>query len=186
VYWETGHDRRVIPPAPFKFVAMADVGADTDPTLDATGLFQEILDGTLLGFRGTAQPATAFNATGFGRVFFIGTKFTDANVAGGDCASSFESVLFALGAVSGGAVFDLDSSGTVTAGDKSVMIAGKVNAIRGSLGQIVLDKGEVGSTTGGVQAPPAPPAPTQAPTTNEGSSGEVFVGKIRPNSNVCR
>jgi len=186
VYWETGHDRRVVAPAPFKFVAMADTGADVDGTIPGTGLFQEPLDGTLLGFRGTAQPATAFNATGFGRVFFIGTKFTDANVAGGDCASRFDSTLFALGAVSGGAVYDLDSSGTVTAGDKSVMISGEVNAIRGSLGQIVLDKGDVGTSAGGVQAPPAPPPPVPAPTTNEGSSGEVFVGKIRPNSNVCR
>ena len=186
VYWETGNDRRVVAPAPFKFVAMADAGADINPTLAATGLFSEDLSGSLLGFRGTAQPATAFNATGLGRVFFIGTKFTDADVAGGDCASRFDSVLFALGAVSGGAVYDLDSSGSVTAGDKSFGISGKVNAIRGSLGQIVLDKGEVGTSAGGVQAPPAPPAPTQAPVTNEGSSGEVFVGKIRPNSNVCR
>jgi len=186
VYWETGADRRIVPPAPFKFVGMADTGADIDGTVRGTGLFTQPLDGTLLGFRGTAQPATAFNATGLGRVFFVGTKFTDRNVSGGDCASRFDSVLFAVGAVSGGAVYDLDSSGTVTAGDQSVMIAGKVNAIRGSLGQIVLDKGEVSSSAGGVQPPPAPPAPTSVPTTNEGSSGEVFIGKIKPNSNVCR
>ena len=151
-----------------------------------TGLFTKPLSGTLFGYRGTAQPATAFNATGLGRVFFIGTKFTDRNVAGGDCTTRFDSVLFALGAVSGNAVYDLDSSGAVTSGDESVAISGKVNAIRGSLGQIVLDKGEVSSSTGGVQAPPAPPAPVPAPAVNEGSSGEVFVGKIRPNSNVCR
>lgn len=186
VYWETGNDRRVIPPAPFQFVAMADQGADVNATVDATGLFLRPLDGTLLGFRGTAQPATAFNATGLGRVFFVGTKFTDANVTNGNCASRFDSVLFALGAVTGGAVYDLDSSGSVTSSDASVMISGKVNAIRGSLGQIVLDKGEVGTSAGGVQAPPAPPGPTSVPTTNEGSSGEVFVGKLRPNSNVCR
>lgn len=186
VFWETGNDRRVIPPAPFKFVAMADVGADGDPTIAATGLFSEPLSGPLLGFRGTAQPATAFNATGLGRVFFIGTKFTDRNVAGGDCASRFDSVLFALGAVSGGAVYDLDSSGSVTSSDKSVLISGKVNAIRGSLGQIVVDKGEVSTLAGGVQAPPAPPPPSAPTATNEGSSGEVFAGKIRPNSNVCR
>lgn len=186
VYWETGNDLRVIPPAPFKFVAMADVGADVNPDLDATGLFSQNLDGTLLGFRGTTQPATAFNATGLGRVFFVGTKFTDRNVASGDCASRFDSVLFALGAVSGGAVYDLDSSGSVSASDASVLVSGKINAIRGSLGQIVLDKGEVSSSAGGVQPPPAPPAPKAAPVTNEGSSGEVFVTKIRPNSNVCR
>ncbi len=186
VYWETGADRRVIAPPPFKFVAMEDVGADENTTIPGTGLFTEPLSGALLGFRGTTQPATAFNATELGRVFFVGTKFTDRNVAGGDCASRFDSVLFALGAVSGGAVFDLDSSGTVTSGDKSIMVSGKVNAIRGSMGQIVLDKGDVGTAAGGVMAPPAPPAPAPAPTTNEGSSGEVFVGKIRPNSNVCR
>ena len=186
VYWETGNDLRVIPPDPFKFVAMVDEGADVDATVAATGLFSRSLSGTLLGFRGTAQPATAFSATGLGRVFFVGTKFTDRNVAGGDCASRFDSVLFALGAVSGGAVYDLDSSGSVTSSDASVLVSGKINAIRGSLGQIVLDKGEVSSSLGGVQAPPAPPGPVAAPVTNEGSSGEVFVGKTRPNSNVCR
>ena len=153
--------------------------------MPAAGLFMEPLSGPLLGFRGTAQPATAFNGTGLGRVFFIGTKFTDANVTNGTCISRFDSVLFAVGAVSGSAVYDLDSSGTVTASDQSFMISGKVNAIRGSMGQIVLDKGEVDPT--GVGAPPpAPPAPAPASTANEGSSGEVFITKVKPNSNVCR
>lgn len=189
VYWGTGNDLRVIPPAPFKFVGMADMGNDVAPTLPGRGLFTEVLDGPRLGFRGTAQPATAFNGAGLGRVFFIGTKFTDANVTGGDCASRFDSVLFAVGAVSGGAAYDLNNDLSITAGDKFVMVTGKVNAVRGSLGQIVLDKGELNSNPGGgVQPPPAPPAPTAVQTggANEGSSGEVFVGKIRPNTNVCR
>jgi hypothetical protein len=186
VYWETGNDIRVIPPDPFKFVSMDDKGADINATVTATGLFNKTLNGALFGFRGTAQPATAFNATGLGRVFFIGTKFSDHDVQGSDCKSRFDSVLFAVGAVSGNAVYDLDNSGSITAADQSFMVSGKINAIRGSMGQIILDKGDIDSTgTAGV-APQAPPAPAAAPTANEGSSGEVFMSKLKPNSNVCR
>jgi hypothetical protein len=193
VYWETGNDLRVIPPANFNFVAMADVGSNsltpavtqTDPL--ARKFVLPLNDAALsplrlAGFRGTAQPATAFNATGVGRVFFIGTKFNDQDVAAGNCKSGFDSVLFAVGAVTGSAVYDLDSSGTVTSGDRAVLLAGtKVNAIRGSMGQIVLDKGDIGST-----APPPPPAPAPASTSNEGSSGEVIVNKVKSGSAVCR
>jgi hypothetical protein len=186
VYWETGHDRRIIPPADFRFVAMADVGSDVDPTVTQTDplarKFVLPLNNSLAGFRGTAQPSTAFNATGVGRVFFIGTRFNDQDVAGGSCKSNFDSVLFAVGAVTGSAVYDLDSSGSVTASDRSIMLSGtKVNALRGSMGQIVLDKGDIGTSA---PAPPPPPAP--ASTANEGSSGEVIVNKIKSGSAVCR
>jgi hypothetical protein len=186
VYWETGNDLRVIPPVNFRFVAMADVGNSVAPTTTQTDplarKFLLPLETTLAGFRGTAQPATAFNATGVGRVFFIGTKFNDQDVASGTCKSGFDSVLFAVGAVTGSAVYDLDSSGSVTTSDRSVLLAGsKVNAIRGSMGQIVLDKGDIGSS-----APPAPPAPAPASTANEGSSGEVIMNKIKSGSAVCR
>jgi len=186
VYWETGHDRRVIPPADFRFVAMADVGTDVSPTTTQTDplarKFVLPLDGSLARFRGTAQPATAFNLTGLGRVFFIGTRFNDQDVAGGNCKSTFDSVLFAVGAVTGAAVYDLNNSGTIASDERSVMLTGaKVNAIRGSMGQIVLDKGDIGTS-----APPAPPAPGAAPTANEGSSGEVIMDKIKSGSAVCR
>jgi hypothetical protein len=186
VYWETGHDLRVIPPANFNFVAMADVGNDVNPPQTQTDplarKFVLPLDNTLAGFRGTAQPATAFNTRQLGRVFFIGTKFNDGEIPNGNCRSTFDSVLFAVGAVTGNAVYDLDSSGAVTASERSVMLAGtKVNAIRGSLGEIVLDKGDLG--TG---APQAPPPPTPAPTSNEGSSGEVIVNRLKAGSAVCR
>lgn len=186
VYWETGNDLRVLPPENFRFVAMADVGSDVNPPLTQTDplarKFVLPLDNVLAGFRGTAQPATAFNASQLGRVFFIGTRFTDQDVPGGTCRSRFDSVLFAVGAITGNAVYDLDSSGAVTASDRSVMLSGtKVNALRGSMGQIVLDKGDIGTNP-----PPAPPAPSPAPTANEGSSGEVIVNKIKAGSAVCR
>jgi hypothetical protein len=186
VYFETGNDIRVIPPDPFKFLAMDDTGSDINATVVGTGLFAKQLDNALFGFRGTAQPATAFNATQLGRVFFIGTKFSDHDVQGGDCKSRFDSVLFAVGAVSGNAVYDLDNSGSITAADQSFMVSGKINAIRGSMGQIILDRGDIDATGAGGVAPQAPPAPKAAPTANEGSSGEVFIGKIKPNSMVCR
>jgi len=186
VYWETGNDLRVLPPDNFKFIAMKDVGADVNAQSSqidpAARLFNMPLSGILAGFRGTAQPATAFSAQKLGRVFFIGTKFTNQEVAGGNCRSSFDSVLFAVGAVSGDAVYDLDNSGAVTASDRSVMLSGtKVNALRAAMGQIVLDKGDIGTAP-----PPAPPAPAPAPTANEGSSGEVFVNRLKPGSAVCR
>ena len=193
VYWETGNDLRVIPPANFNFVAMADVGSNSlNPTTTQTDplarKFVLPLDNAALsplqlaGYRGTAQPATAFNATGVGRVFFTGVKFFDQDVTTGNCKSGFDSVLFAVGAVTGSAVYDLDSNGSVTSGDRAVVLANtKVNAIRGSMGQIVLDKGDIGTS-----APPAPPAPGAAPTANEGSSGEVIIDKIKAGSAVCR
>ncbi|PYQ15518.1 MAG: hypothetical protein DMF80_08670 [Acidobacteria bacterium] len=197
VYFETGNDLRVLPPPNFRMYAVQDEFADRNPascdTVDpasatlvncgpTTRLFRFDFENSFASFRGTAQPASAFNAQNNGRVFFIGTKFNDQNVSGGDCLPNFDSVLFAVGAQTGGAVYDLDASGTIGANEREIKIGGtKVNALRGAMGQIVLDRGEVGNS-----APPAPPAPGAAPTANEGSSGEVFVVKLKTGSAVCR
>ena len=66
-------------------------------------------------FRGTVQPATAYSeaASGAGRVFFGGTRFNPPNstyappVPPFPCRSSFDSILYALGAQSGLAAYDL-------------------------------------------------------------------------------
>ena len=144
VYWETGNDCASSRPTRSSSSPWRTRAPTTTPPCRGAGLFVERLEGALLGFRGTAQPATAFNATGLGRVFFIGTKFTDANVADGPASRASTACSSPSGAVSGSAVYDLDSSGSITGRRQSVMVSGKVNAIRGSLGQIVLDKGEVG------------------------------------------
>lgn len=179
VYWETGNDLRVQVPPNFRLIAMRDVGADANAERDADGLFRFDLENAFAGYRGTAQPATAFNAQGLGRAFFVGTKFTDQNVAGGNCRSRFDSVIFAVGAVSGDAVYNLDNSGGF---DREIGLAGtKVNAIRAALGQVVLDQGDVGN-----KPPVPPPAPAAAPTANEGSSGEVRLVRLKAGSAVCR
>jgi hypothetical protein len=196
VFFETGNDLRVNVPPNFTMWGVRDDLQDTSPFCDtlATGCagtfpfpvlfrlgFEGILGGTdLSGFRGTAQPATAFNDQRKGRVFFLGTKVSDDPA---NCRKRFDSVVFALGAVSGDAVFDLDNAGGITnaLSDRAAVVSGKVNAIRGALGQIVLDKGDVGTNL-----PVAPPASAVVSTVNEGSSGEVQVFRLRSNSPICR
>ena len=198
VYFETGNDLRVNVPPNFSMFGVRDDLADTSPFCDNTTdanivcagnyafpvLFQFGFDSTTVtgqdfsGYRGTAQPATAFNGSQLGRTFFIGTKLTDVPA---NCNGRFDSVLFAVGAVSGNAVFDLDGTGGITASDRAARISGKVNALRGALGQIVLDKGDLGASL-----PKAPPAPAAVSSVNEGSSGEVLIQRIKAGSPVCR
>jgi hypothetical protein len=188
VFLETGNDNRVnVPPdstPPFLFAAIRDDQADVNPTKDlGTELFRVTLDSSitpsLAKYRGTAQPATAFNAQAQGRVFFVATKFSQPGEDPLDptgCKSRFDSVVFALGAQSGNAAYDLSASGD----DRFVQVADRVNAVRGAGGDIILDRGQIGSTPS--QLPPKP-APAGGPT---GGSGEVFVTSVRANSAVCR
>jgi hypothetical protein len=191
VFVETGNDNRVSPPPNFQLWAFRDDNGDMntitnpDPEFGPCGgvsmagcekLFHVDLgspSNTLNGFRGTAQPATAFNASGFGRVFYIATKFTPG--ASNNCKPEFNSALFALGAVTGQAAYALGGGH-----DEYALLSGqKVNAVRGASGQLVLDKGVLGA------APPAlPPAP--APYDGpQGGSGDVFVKRLRPQPSIC-
>jgi hypothetical protein len=186
LFAETGFDNRVDPPPNFQMWALEDQQSDTDITTDqAVTAFTRDFAGnvgtppsSIDGFRGTAQPATAFNDQGLGRVFFIGTKF---NPPGANCVSSFDSVLFALGAVSGAAVYDLDASGTVGTGDEAVKITGqRVGAVRGARGQLVLDKGLRAETA------PAPPPPPGQDTSPLGGEGQVFFAGVKMATGMCR
>lgn len=187
VFVETGFDNRVDPPPNFQMWALQDPDlAGTDTTADtAVTAFTRDFAGnvgtppsSIDGFRGTAQPATAFNASGLGRVFFIGTKFNPPDVT---CKSSFDSVLFALGAVTGAAVYDLDASGTVGVGDEAIKITGqRVGAVRGSRGQLVLDKGLRAETA------PEPPPPPGQDTSPLGGEGQVFFSGVKMATGMCR
>jgi hypothetical protein len=181
IFLETGNDNRVnVPPdttPPFLFAGIRDDQADVNPNQDlGVELFKITLDSTidpdLTSYRGTAQPATAFNAAGLGRVFFVGTKFS---VPG--CVSRFDSVVFAVGAQTGAAAYDLSSTG---GDDRFVQLEERINAVRGAGGQIILDSGKIGSSPS--QLPP-PPAPFAGPT---GGTGDVYVQSVRPNSAICR
>jgi hypothetical protein len=156
LFFEAGNDRRVPLPSGAPFFRMYGYRDD--------GSASQVLGFPVdfpQGFRGTVQPATAFNANGKGRVIFAGTKF---NPAGTSCASSFDSILFALEAATGGAAYDLNSSGD----DRSVILTNqRINAVQVVAGKLVVDMGL------GAQNPPPPPTP---PVTTPPAPG--------PNSNV--
>jgi hypothetical protein len=158
VFVEAGNDNRVAPPPaatpPFRLYGLRD-----DDGASGTLLFTIDLPD---GFRGNVQPATAFNDTvpPAARVFFAGTRFnlpsTPNAPAPPPCRSSFDSILFALGAESGNAAYDLNASGD----DRFVQInTQRIQAVRVAGGRLVIDTGL------GAQVAPPPPAPptTQPP-----------------------
>jgi hypothetical protein len=119
VYVSAGNDERAV--GPFKFFGFRDDGSDTAATYAAAGT-KATADPTVVAyspavylfsrpfgdsFRGTVQPATALtgDTPPKGRVFFAGTHFVPTGP--GVCVADFDSILFALGAETGGAAYDL-------------------------------------------------------------------------------
>jgi hypothetical protein len=180
IFLETGRDNRVSPPPaatpPFKIIGLRDDASDIDFTTPQTPFelfprsdpgvpgidFPGPPDPVNFRFRGTTQPATAFNAEKKGRVFFAGTQFNpiDAN-----CISSFDSILFAVTAGTGQAAYD---TGTGTA--YTTFIGDKITGVSVTGGNLVVDQGIV---AGGAPPPPAPP--TTLPP-EPGTEGDVFLG----------
>ncbi len=199
VFVESGYDYRIpappaTPPPPvFEMFGFRDDTTDSDDTaVNMEPLFDENLlsvNGALQfgnGFRGTVQPATAFanaagDAAGRGRVFFAGTKFNPPSAANANpCLSTFDSEIWAVGAETGGAAYDLNLSGSEDAGDadlKLTLTDQRVNAIQSAFGRLIVDKGLH------AEIPPPPPEPPQ--NVASGSS-DVFVRNLRTNSPVCK
>jgi hypothetical protein len=148
VFFEAGNDRRVPlrTSSPFfRMYAYRDDGMGT-----ATQVFPAV--DFPQNFRGTVQPAVAFNSNGKGRVIYAGTRF---NPAGSNCASSFDSILALLQGATGGAAYDLNASGD----DRFLTITNqRVNAVQVVGGQLVVDMG-----LGAQNPPPAPAPPATAP-----------------------
>jgi hypothetical protein len=150
------------------------------------------------------QPATAFNPDPdplvpndeSARVFFAGTRFnppaTPNAPAPPPCVSSFDSVLFAVGAESGGAAYDLNAAGD----DRSIQIAGqRIQAVRVSDGKLVIDTGLRANNPPPPPAPPLvyPPAPNPVgnvlmgpPLNPDGTSRIPGLVTYKVNSSVCR
>lgn len=175
LFFEAGNDRRVPLPsaAPFfRMYAFRDQGT-------ASQVFAPI--DFPQGFRGTVQPATAFNANGKARVFFAGTKF---NPAGTNCASTFDSVLVAIQGATGQAAYDLNSSGD----DRFLLLTNqRVNAVQVVAGKLVVDMGL------GAQNPPPPPTPPVTTPPAPGPNANITVVSNVPGtipfklgSGVCR
>ncbi len=181
VFAESGNDNRVTPPPadtpPFHMWGLRDDEEPSDPDLaDAVGGPARVLftiDFPNL-FRGTVQPATAFNDASppAGRVFFGGNRFNlpDSQFAPTPrppCRSSFDAILFAVGAQTGNAAYDLNSSGD----QRSITLAGqRLQAVRVAGGRLVLDTGLNAST-----APP-PPAPPIAVAAQPQALADIFFG----------
>jgi len=186
IFLETGRDNRVAPPPAatpaFKLIGLRDDAVDGDATTPQNPyeLFNRSDPGTPgidlpARFRGTLQPATAFNAEGFGRVFFVGTQYNPIDAS---CISSFDSILFALTAGTGVAAYDMGNSGTPTA--YTTFIGQKFTGLDVINGQLVMDKGIAAGT------PPPPPAPPTVLPAPPGSEGDVFMGSALPASTAFR
>jgi hypothetical protein len=112
-------------------------------------------------FRGTVQPATAYSETdpGAGRVFFGGTRFNPPAspyappVPPYPCRSSFDSILYALGAQSGLAAYDLAFGNAYQIFQDSRIVALSTQAAPGAS---VLAKDEGLSKPGSPITPPPP------------------------------
>jgi hypothetical protein len=181
VFAESGNDNRVTPPPadtpPFHMWGLRDDENPADPDgADSVGGPAKVLftiDFPNL-FRGNVQPATAFNDASppAGRVFFGGNRFNlpDSEFAPTPrppCRSSFDAILFAVGAESGNAAYDLNSSGD----DRSITLTNqRVQAVRVAGGRLVLDTGLNANT-----APP-PPAPPIAAAAQPQALADIFFG----------
>jgi hypothetical protein len=166
IFIESGNDNRIFLPTdavpttpPFHAWAYADL--DTSAQLIFTKDFPNL-------YRGTTQPATAFSADGLGRVFFGGTRFNPAGTLNAPppppCRSSFSSILFALGAGTGNAAYQLG------AGHDEYLeyLDEKIMSNQVVRGQVVVDRG-----LGADIAPTPPPSIEIEPPDTDGS---VFAG----------
>jgi hypothetical protein len=188
VFGVTGADNRIFDPKgvplvatpPFVMFGVRDDGSGI------TDLFSSVsTTGTIPfpeRFRGSTQPlvASVDAATGDANVvFFIGTQFNPAGTSltsTEPCVSSFDSIFFAVTAVSGNAAYDRQTGAT---DDRSSIWRGqKVQNITSRGGKVVLD---TGLNAGGPPPPPPPPAPQ---ATNAGAS--VFTNAVRYGSPVCK
>ncbi len=176
VFMTSGNDSRAT--GAFKLFGLRDDGDDTTATYGSATVTPDpavktyapgaYLFSRLLGtdFRGTIQPATAFGGAN-GRVFFGGTRFNEPGTPFAPppppCRSSFDSVIFALGAETGGAAYDLNTSGddsflVFSNSRKTAIQVIKEPSPPGTnqpgRGRLVIDEGLMGS--GSVMPPPPP------------------------------
>ncbi len=182
IYVESGNDNRIFSPEavpattpPFKAWALVDKDLTSDPDAgDGVDGPVEVLFTKEFPnlYRGTAQPATAFSESGFGRVFFVGTRFNPPGTQFAPppppCRSSFDSILFALGAGTGNAAYDLNTGGDT---DEYIeYIDEQLKSVQTQGGQVIVDRGL--NTT----APTPPPPDVIAPPID----GSVFAGLSVP------
>ena len=223
IFVTSGADKRAA--GPFQVFAFRDDGADADFAVGASSLsgavetflpnvqlFARFFDQgvpdascgytTEAVFRGTVQPAAAFECAGgvtqgpsgaqcaspVGRVFFAGTRLSVPNtvfapitpLACGSgvypCRSQFDSIIFALGATTGLAAYDLNASG-----DDAYRIF-RDSRIAAITVQADPDPGRGGSSftpdEGLMKGVPEPPPPPGVPPTSQTTANNVKIMRI--------
>jgi hypothetical protein len=183
IFGEAGNDSRVPDSdGPFNMYGVQDPAADTAYTPGGT-----LMTGFPIAFpspppsntafRGTVQPTAAFNTNGQPRIFFAGTRFNPPGVV--DCLSSFDTILFAVSGVDGGAVYDFGGS---TALDLYTIIQGNkttgIQAIGGSV--LIGDSGSLASV------PTPTPNPSPTPTPGAPRPAYIIATNQKSQSPVCR
>ena len=183
VFVASGNDNRVHPPPsptpPFRMFAYRDIAGDGlspeagERSFCATPpcTFDDSLEFPT-PFRGSSQPATFFNELGNGRVVFAGTRFNPPNET---CLSSFDTIIFALGAETGDAAFNFG-----TGLEPSKIFEDIKDDIRGAGGQVII------SDSGSRTRPPAPPTPGPGPQPYGEEPPKVVTTNKAVGSPICR
>jgi len=201
VFAESGNDPRVplgLTPA-FRAYGFNDknpadaLNGTTSATATAGSSFpKDFVDPTGARYRGTVQPTTGFAddpALGkVGRVFFAGTRYI-ADLTGNGCASTFATLLFADGAVTGGAAYDFSGNANVTTGGAgfATLVGNRTTGIQVVGGQVIV--GESGGiAASGTQTAPAPPPPPGGgmPPPAPPTPPFLITLALKPSSAVCR
>lgn len=228
VYVTSGNDRRQDPNSSGEAFVLAGIKDDAPSALTPTDACKQspvvapclfaremtqVVSGVTGYFRGTVQP-TAFlssNTPPLGRVFFAGTRFNPPAPLGlpfapppEPCKSSFDSIVYALGAKTGDAAFDLNADPNADDAyvilDNSKLVGIYLVSAPGAAGQpaqtqLMLDEGLNRAVGGGGGAgtnctngegPDCIPGGGEAPGSTTPSTGGVLTTGYRPSSTICQ
>jgi len=205
VYAESGNDPRVplgLSPA-FRAYGFEDksppnagtpINGSNSATVIAGSTFPKDFTNptTSARYRGTVQPTTGFaddpSLGKVGRVFFAGTRYI-ADLLGNGCASTFETILFADGALTGGAAYDFSGNANVSTGGAgyATLVGNRTTGIQVVGGQVIVGQSG-GIAASGTQTAPLPPPPPGGgmPPPAPPTPPFLITLALRPSSAVCR
>ena len=218
VYVTSGYDNRQDPATSGQAFVLAGIRDDLTGALTpadacqqtpvvAPCLFKRELTQDFQGvtgyFRGTIQPAVLLSdaTPPVGRVFFGGTRFNPPRPEGAPfapppppCRSSFDSVVYALGAKTGEAAFDLNADPTADDAfvifDNSkvagITIVAAPDPAGGTATKLLIDEGLATGGGGGGGGGTPPDIPEGGPAPGTLGSGGVSTMVSRPSSTICQ